>query len=1003
MARDLPKTYEPGAIEARWAEYWVKEKLFSVPTPLPGETRPVFTLLLPPPNVTGRLHMGHMLNQTQMDIIVRWHRMRGFLTLWLPGTDHAGIATQMMVERQLASEGKERRDLGREKFVERVWEWKRHYGGAILEQMKRLGVSVDWDREYFTMDENLSRAVREVFVRLYEEGLIYRGKYIVNWCPRCETAISDLEVKHEEVAGKLYEICYPVIGTKEFITVATTRPETMLGDTAVAVNEKDERYKHLHGKKVLLPLMQREIPIITDELAQPEFGTGAVKVTPAHDPNDFQAGLRHNLPQIDVMDQNARMNQNAGAYAGLDRFEARKRLLEDLRAQGFLVGEKDYTISLGKCDRCGTAVEPRLSTQWFIKIKPLADRATEVVENGEITIVPENYKQIYLNWMNNIHDWCISRQLWWGHRIPAWHCSCGEIIVAREAPQKCSKCAGSELTQDRDVLDTWFSSGLLPFTTLGWPQKTRDQDVFYPTTLLITAYEILFFWVARMIMFGCHFMKEHKQDPALKQASGWCGKKDDSVPFRQVYIHALVRDAERRKMSKTKGNVIDPLEIIQRFGTDATRFTLAAMAAPGTDIAFSESRTEGYRNFANKIWNAARLMFMTVDRVGLDCVAAGLRPALDGAKPRPHTGIAGFKAVGLEDRWILSRFNRVAKDVNEALQTYRFHEAANRIYDFFWGEFCDWYIELIKPRLQKSETTVGRQRTLNDLKHSARALADLRAKLGEENIEKFKKLGEDATASLRRVTGYRPLDTKSVSERFNETIRHVESRTEADRKEASIACTNLTALFESALRLLHPVMPFITEEIWQAIYEGKAPATSIALASYPRADEKQFDLAAETEMAILQDLIVSVRNLRAELKIEPKVKAPIEVFAPEPGIRRLIEQNRTAILSDRAANVEKIAFVDTSLAKLPGARHTARFDVHVVYERKIDVAAECARLKKELEKIDKGIASGQRQLGNKQFLAKAPSNVVENLRKQQQELAILRGKTTNKLGELGCQ
>src|SRR5881628_1500174 len=815
MPHDLPKTYEPGTIEARWAEYWVKEKLFSVPTPPPGETRPVFTLLLPPPNVTGRLHMGHMLNQTQIDIIVRWHRMRGFLTLWLPGTDHAGIATQMMVERQLASEGKERRDLGREKFVERVWEWKRHYGGAILDQMKRLGASVDWDREYFTMDENLSRAVREVFVRLYEEGLIYRGKYIVNWCPRCETAISDLEVKHEEVQGKLYEIRYPVIGTSEFITVATTRPETMLGDTAVAVNEKDERYKHLHGRKVLLPLMKREIPIITDELAQPEFGTGAVKVTPAHDPNDFQAGLRHNLPQIDVMDQNARMNQNAGAYAGLDRFEARKRVLEDLRTQGFLVGEKDYTISLGKCDRCGTVVEPRLSTQWFIKIKPLAERATEVVENGEITIVPENYKQIYLNWMHNIHDWCISRQLWWGHRIPAWHCSCGEIIVAREAPQKCAKCAGSELTQDTDVLDTWFSSGLLPFTTLGWPEKTRDQEVFYPTTLLITAYEILFFWVARMIMFGCHFMNRHKQDSLIKQASGRCEKKDDSVPFRQVYIHALVRDAERQKMSKTKGNVIDPLEIIHRFGTDATRFTLAAMAAPGTDIAFNESRTEGYRNFANKIWNAARFMFMNVDRIGSCGAGAFARAA----------GIAGYAPNTLEDRWILSSFNRAVEDVNRALTTYRFHEAANRIYDFFWGELCDWYLELIKPRLSQE----------ND--------------------------------------------------------------------KAKMACVNLMSLFEASLRLLHPVMPFITEEIWHAIYDGNPPLNSIALAPYPQADEEQLDLRAETEMAILQAVIASVRNLRAELKVEPRLKTPIEIFTAEAEVRALIEQNQGAVRNDRQANV----------------------------------------------------------------------------------------------------
>ena len=523
MPHELPKAYEPGAIETRWADYWIQEKLFSVPTPPEGETRPVFTLLLPPPNVTGRLHMGHMLNQTQMDIIVRWHRMRGFITLWLPGTDHAGIATQMMVEKQLEKEGKKRREMGREKFIERVWEWKKLYGGAILDQMKRLGASVDWDREYFTMDENLSHAVREVFVRLYEEGLIYRGNYIVNWCPWHETAISDLEVKHEDVAGKLWEIRYPVIGTDEFITVATTRPETMLGDTAIAVNAKDERYTHLHGKKVLVPLMNREIPIITDELAQPEFGTGAVKVTPAHDPNDFQAGLRHNLPQINVMDARAHMNENAGLYAGLDRYQARKRVLADLQEQGFLVSEKDYALSIGKCDRCGTVIEPRLSEQWFIKIKPLAERAKAAVESGEITIVPENYRQIYLNWMTNIYDWCISRQLWWGHRIPAWTCqneACKEVIVAREAPTKCAKCGGAKLEQVSDVLDTWFSSGLLPFTTLGWPKKTRDLDVFYPNTLMITGFDILFFWLARMIMFGCHFMQGHEQDAAIKTASG---------------------------------------------------------------------------------------------------------------------------------------------------------------------------------------------------------------------------------------------------------------------------------------------------------------------------------------------------------------------------------------------------------------------------------------------------------------------------------------------------
>src|SRR6202140_4919618 len=480
MPHELPKAYEPGAIEGRWAEYWVKEKLFSVKTPPAGETRPVFTLLLPPPNVTGRLHMGHMLNQTQMDIIVRWHRMSGFITLWLPGTDHAGIATQMMVERDLAKEGKKRRDLGREKFIERVWEWKKLYGGAILDQMKRLGASVDWDREYFTMDENLSRCVTEVFVRLHEEGLIYRGKYIVNWCPRCMTAISDLEVNHEDVVGKLYQIRYRLADDPEqFVTIATTRPETMLGDTAVAVNPKDKRYTALHGRKLILPLLERAIPIITDDFADPAFGTGAVKVTPAHDPNDFQMGLRHNLPQISIMDEQARINENGGPYAGLDRYKAREKVLSDLEARGLLAGVKDHAHAVGKCDRCKTIVEPRLSTQWFVKVKPLADRAIEAVEKGEIVFTPENYAKTYFEWMRNIHDWCISRQLWWGHRIPAWHCqACPHITVARSAPAACEDCGGNKLKQDNDVLDTWFSSGLLPFTVFGWPEKTRDLDTF---------------------------------------------------------------------------------------------------------------------------------------------------------------------------------------------------------------------------------------------------------------------------------------------------------------------------------------------------------------------------------------------------------------------------------------------------------------------------------------------------------------------------------------------
>ncbi len=602
-------------------------------------------------------------------------------------------------------------------------------------------------------------------------------------------------------------------------------------------------------------------------------------------------------------------------------------MLADLKEQGFLAGEKDYTVPLGKCDRCGTVVEPRLSEQWFVKIAPLAKKAIEAVESGEITITPENYKQIYLNWMYNIHDWTISRQLWWGHRIPVWHCrdcqdkDCQDVIVARETPTRCPTCGSAKLEQDTDVLDTWFSSGLLPFTTLGWPEKTRDAAVFYPTTLLITAYEILFFWVARMIMFGCHFMEGHEQDAAIKQASGWGEKKNDSVPFRNVYIHALVRDAERQKMSKTKGNVLDPLEVIGQYGTDATRFTLAAMAAPGTDIAFSESRTAGYRNFANKIWNAARFMFMNVDRID-----AGLRPGTaEGG--RHYAGIAGFETQTLEDRWILSRFNRAAKDVNESLETYRFDEAANRIYDFFWGDFCDWYIELIKPRLNL-----------------------------EEGVE----------------TG-----------------------------AARVACANLVNLFEASLRLLHPVMPFITEEIWHALYDGAPPLKSIALAAYPAADERQIDLATETEMAILQDLIVSVRNLRAELKAEPKVKVPIEVFAHEPAIRAMIEKNLGAVLRDRPANVERITFAESSLANLPGARSTSRFDVHAIYEKKIDVAAERERLTKELEKIEKQLASALSRLGDEQFLSKAPSQVVGGLRKQAEELTVLRDKILAKLKELG--
>jgi valyl-tRNA synthetase len=918
MPHDLPKAYDPTSIETKWSEYWVNEKLFAVETPANGRTdRPVFTLLLPPPNVTGRLHMGHMLNQTEMDIMVRWHRMRGFLTLWLPGTDHAGIATQMMVERQLASEGKKRRDLGREAFIERVWAWKKQYGGAITDQMKRLGASVDWDRAFFTMDDQLSRAVREAFVRLYEQGLIYRGKYIVNWCPRCVTAVSDLEVVHEETQGKLYHIKYPVIGSDEFITVATTRPETMLGDTAIAINPRDERYTHLHGKKVRLPLLGREIPIILDELAQPEFGTGAVKVTPAHDPNDFEAGKRHDLPQIDIMDDTARMNEQAGPYAGLDRFEAREKVLHDLEHQGLLGGVKDHVLAIGKCDRCKTIVEPRLSTQWFVAVNKqpksggpsLAKAAIDAVkgDNAAINFSPENYKTIYLNWMENIHDWCISRQLWWGHRIPAWHClDCKEIIVSREMPSKCTKCGSTKLEQDTDVLDTWFSSGLLPASPFGWPDSTDDLKTFYPTTLLITGFDILFFWVARMIMMNTHFLLE----------AG--APIEDAVPFRNVYIHALVRDADRQKMSKTKGNVLDPIEVIEQYGTDATRFTLAVMAAPGTDIAFNPSRTEGYRAFANKIWNASRFIFMNVDRAQ----EAGVWSLADFQKYAASDECVQLDT--LEDRWIFSRFNRVAQELNDALATYRFHEAANAIYSFFWGELCDWYLELTKPRLLSLETDVDK-------------------------------------AAARKVL------------------------------------QNLVELLEGALRLLSPFMPFLTEELWHAVYDGAPPKKSIALVGYPQPDPAYIDMQAETEMAVLQDLIVAVRNLRAELKVEIKAKIPIEIHTT-PDIRGLLERNRGSI--ERLANVDGISFTDESLAKATNSRSTARFDVRAVYEQKIDVAAERERIAKEVAKLETEQANAHRQLGNEQFLAKAPAKVVEGIRRREGELKVLLEKAHAALAEL---
>jgi valyl-tRNA synthetase len=920
MPHDLPKAYDPAAIEDHWAGYWVREKLFAQPVPgaspanephygqFGGEP---FVILLPPPNVTGNLHMGHMFEHTESDILMRWHRMRGERVLWIPGTDHAGIATQMLVERQVVSEGTTRQKMGREAFVDRVWKWREHYGGTILSQMKRLGASVDWDREYFTMDERLSVAVREAFVRLYEQGLIYRGAYIVNWCPRCQTAISDLEVVYDEHKGHLWEIRYPVHDdagreTGEFLTIATTRPETMLGDVAVAIHPEDERYTHLHGKKLRLPLMNREIPIILDEWVSREFGTGAVKVTPAHDPNDFALGERHHLPSINVMDDTATINENGGGYAGLDRYVARKKIVHDLEEQGLLAGVKDHVHNVGHCDRCKTVVEPRLSTQWFVKIQPLADKAIAAVkpdQNGKkaIRFTPEMYEKTYLAWMENIHDWCISRQLWWGHRIPAWHCpACHKITVARHDPSACAHCGSPQITQETDVLDTWFSSGLLPVSVFGWPNITAenraDFDTFYPTSLLVTGFDILFFWVARMIMLGCWFSTD------LKLPDGSERPLSESVPFREVYIHALVRDANREKMSKTKGNVIDPIEIVKQYGTDAVRFTLASMASPGTDIAFNVARTEGYRAFANKIWNAARFIFMNVDRaaevgITVDTACLGATPAVQPDAP-------------LEARWIVAEFDRTATTVNQALENYRFDDAANAIYQFFWGDFCDWYLEIVKLRLDFSETS--------------------------------------------------------------------------DKEHTTAALTTLVSVFEASLRMLSPVMPFLTEELWNAVYDGEPPAKSIALSRFPMPSGTA-DQAAPQRMTLLQGVIVEVRALRKEIGVEEKAAVPIEVRT-DPALRSILEENSAIV--ERLARVSELRFVDVISAGLSN-HQTAAFDVAVVYERTIDVAAERERLTKDIAKYEKGLAAADRQLGNEGFLAKAPANVVEGLRKQSGETRLL--------------
>jgi valyl-tRNA synthetase len=847
--------YEPQRFEPHWAQWWIDSGIFHASARSAG---PVFSLVIPPPNVTGSLHIGHMLEHTEIDVTVRWHRMLGDNTLWLPGTDHAGIATQMVVSRQLKEEGINYRDLGREKFEERVWQWKAQSGDTIKRQMIRLGASCDWSRERFTLDPGLSRAVREVFVSLYEKGLLYRGEYMVNWCPHCHTALSDLEVAHADVAGHLWHIRYPVNGMPgRYLTVATTRPETMLGDTAVAINAKDPRYLDLHGKTVQLPLMDREIPIILDDLADPEFGTGVVKVTPAHDMNDFEAGKRHNLPKIQVIDENAMMTAAAGPYADVDRFVARKAVVADLEKIGALVKVEDYKLSLGKCDRCKTAVEPLISTQWFVRTKPLAEKAIAVVESGEIGFVPSNWTKTYYEWMYNIRDWCISRQLWWGHRIPAWHCGeCKEIIVARETPTACPRCNSAELKQDTDVLDTWFSSGLWPFSTLGWPDLTADLARYYPTTLLITGFDILFFWVARMVMFGCEFMGE--------------------IPFKTVYIHGLVRDADRQKMSKTKGNVIDPLVVTEKYGTDAVRMALLQGAAPGTDIVLTEERMESSRAFANKIWNAARFLFLNADQ--------------SAAAPSEPT---------IEDRWIVSRLNAAAETANRAIEQYRYHEFAQELWKFFWHEFCDWYLEL--------------------------------------------------------------------------------------KKVSATGWANAAAAFETALRLLHPAMPFLTEELWQRLDLPEGHPKSIAIAPYPQYRAELADPQAEKEVAIIQEIVTLARTLRTEAKLDPKQQLNGTLYCRTASL---------AIAQRHAEAIQKIARVTLQMKseaapKADVIRSTVEFDLVLDIPK---TAEDPARKQKEIDQLDKNIASLERQLADDAFLAKAPPKVVEGMRAKLAEYKTKRDK-----------
>ncbi len=848
----METTYNPKQVEDRLYDKWIEKGYFR---PTVDEEKDPFTIVIPPPNVTGQLHMGHALDETLQDILIRFRRMQGYSTLWLPGTDHAGIATQIKVEEMLREqEGLTRYDLGREKFLERVWEWKNTYGNRITNQLKKLGSSCDWTRERFTMDEGCSDAVKEVFVNLYNKGLIYQGNRIINWCPSCITALSDAEVDHAEKAGHFWHVKYYVKDSEEFLTIATTRPETMLGDTAVAVHPEDDRYKHLIGKMVVLPLLNREIPVIGDEYVEKDFGTGALKITPAHDPNDFEIGVRHGLAQIKVLNDDATVNKQGGKYEGMDRYEARKAIVEDLEGLGFLVKIEDHAHNVGHCYRCSTVVEPITSKQWFVKMQPLAKEGVEVVKNGTIQFVPERFSKIYMNWMENVHDWCISRQLWWGHRIPAYYCeNCQEVIVSKEEIQSCSKCNGS-VKQDDDVLDTWFSSALWPFSTLGWPEQTEDLKYFYPTSVLVTGYDIIFFWVARMIFSGMEHMGE--------------------APFKHVFIHGIVRDADGRKMSKSLGNGIDPLELIGQYGADALRFTLATGNAPGNDMRFHHEKVESSRNFTNKIWNASRFVRMNLTIT--------------------ENKLPDIEKLTAADKWIVSRYNTLVKEVTDNLEKFELGMAIQKLYEFIWDEFCDWYIEMVKPRLYDKDSV--------------------------DNIQ----------------------------------VQHV-----------------LTYVLSNTLKLLHPFMPFITEEVWQHLpHEGE----SIVIAPWPKYQEGHVFKEEEKQLSIIMKAIKSIRNLRAEMNVPPSKKAKVLIVTSNQNLFK-----KGIVYFEKMASAAQVIIQDTKQGIDDDAVSIVveGAEIFIPLEELVDIGKEIERLQKEKAHLQSEKIRVEKKLSNQGFVAKAPANVVE--------------------------